>query len=204
MRSRSLLLVASLAWLLVQICGGADDLERRLIVPGLKVGQMRLGETLAAVHRALGKPAIEDAAMGGRLTEVWRGTSAGAGKAANRQDEVQIYFHGPGAGGDQNKPTVVAQIRVTSPYFRTASGISVNSSFAEISKSYPRAQPDRDWESGLTPASQKKESLVDSVAGIAFEFRAGATANSDAHSYCLAIHVFPPGSKPRQMESFDE
>jgi hypothetical protein len=98
----------------------------------------------------------------------------------------------------------VVQIRVTSSYFRTASGISVNSSLDEIKKTYPQAQPDPDWESGLASGSEKKESLIDRTAGIAFEFRAGAAAHSSMRGYCPAIHVFPPGSSPRPMESFDE
>jgi hypothetical protein len=93
---------------------------------------------------------------------------------------------------------------VTSSYFRTASGISVNSSLDEIKKTYPHAQPDRDWESDLAAGSERKESLVDRTAGIAFEFRAGAATHSSMRGYCLAIYVFPPGNTARPMESFDE
>jgi hypothetical protein len=37
----------------------------QLIEPGSRIGQVRIGEPLEQVHRALGKPEGEDAAMGG-------------------------------------------------------------------------------------------------------------------------------------------
>jgi hypothetical protein len=201
--------VASLAWLFgMSSCLGAGPSPSSLIEPGLGIGQVRIGESREAVHGALGKPAAADAAMGGKLTEVWR-SGPGLGRKANgREEELEIFFQGPGAGGDQRKPTVVVQIRVTSSYFRTASGISVNSSLAQIKKVYPHSESeeDKDWEQSLPPGSDKspKEGLVDQVAGIAFEFRAGARANENKPGYCLAIQVFHPGTTPRPIGSFDE
>jgi hypothetical protein len=43
-----------------------------IIIPGAGIGQVRIGEHLDDVHRALGTPKLSDAAMGGRLLEVWR------------------------------------------------------------------------------------------------------------------------------------
>jgi len=196
--------VISLCWSLgVSVCLGAGS-SSLLIDPGVRIGQVRIGEKLEAVHRVLGKPSAQDAAMGGKLTEVWR---YGFGnKAGGRKAELAVLFQGPGAGGDQRKPTVVAQIRVTSPYFKTASGISVNSSLAEIKKTYPPLQEDQSWEQSLALGSDKspKEGFVDRDAGIAFEFRAGAGANSDQRDYCVAIHVFHPGGSPVPIGSFDE
>jgi hypothetical protein len=201
--------VAGLAWVFgISCCLGAAPSPSSLIEPGLRVGQVRIGESRAAVHRALGKPAAADAAMGGKLTEVWRSGPGLGSKANGRAEELEILFQGPGAGGDQRKPTVVVQIRVTSSYFGTAAGISVNSSLAQIKKVYPHSESEenKDWEQSLPPGSDKsrKEGLVDQVAGIAFEFRAGARANEDKRGYCLAIHVFRPGSTPRPIGSFDE
>ena len=201
--------LASLAWLFgISSCLGAEPSSSSLIEPGLRVGQVRIGENREAVHGALGKPAAADAAMGGKLIEVWRSGPGLGSKANGRKEELEIFFQGPGAGGDQRKPTVVVQIRVTSSYFRTASGISVNSSLAQIKKVYPHSESeeDKDWEQSLPPGSDKspKEGLVDQVAGIAFEFRAGARANEDKPGYCLAIQVFHPGTTPRPIGSFDE
>jgi hypothetical protein len=200
---------ASLAWLVGMSSGlGAGSSPSSLIEPGLRVGQVRIGESREEVHRALGKPTAEDAAMGGRLTEVWR-SGLGLGSETNgRKEELEIFFQGPGAGGDRRKPTVVVQIRVTSSYFKTASEISVNSSLGQIKKTYPHSESeeDKDWEQSLPPSLDKspKEGLVDQVAGIAFEFRAGARANEDKRGYCVAIHVFRPGTTPRPIGSFDE
>ncbi len=106
--------------------------------------------------------------MGGKLIEVWRSGPGLGSKTDGRKAELEIFFQGPGAGGNQHKPTVVVQIRVTSAYFRTASGISVNSSLAEIKKVYPHSESeeDKDWEESLPPGSDKspKEGLVDQVA----------------------------------------
>jgi len=204
-----LAVVASLAWLFgISVGLGAGPSPSSLIEPGLRVGQIRIGESREQVHRALGKPQAQDAAMGGELTEVWHSGPGLGSKTYGRKTELEILFQGPGAGGNQHKPTVVVQIRVTSPYFRTASGISVTSSLAEIKKVYPHSESeeDRDWEQSLPPGSDKssKEGLVDQVAGIAFEFRAGARANADKPNYCIAIHVFRPGTTPRPIGSFDE
>jgi hypothetical protein len=205
---QSFAIVVVLGWLLsVSVCLGAGP-SPALIEPGLRVGQIRIGETREAVERTLGKPTGQDANMGGKLTEVWRSSSGLGRKANGRQDELEICFQGPGAGGNPRKPAVVVQIRLTSPYFRTASGISVNSSFAEIAKTYPHADSEesREWANSLPPGSDKspKEGLVDQVAGIAFEFRGGARANADKRGYCLAIHVFPPGTNPRSIGPFDD
>jgi hypothetical protein len=107
-------------------CLGAGPSPNSLIEPGLRVGEVRIGESREAVHSALGKPAAADAAMGGKLTEVWR-TGLGS-KANGRKGELEIFFQGPGAGGNQRKPA----------------------------------------------------------------------------GYCLAIHVFHPGTTPRPIGSFDE
>ena len=201
--------VASLTWLFgISACLGAGPSPGSLIEPGLRVGQVRIGDSREAVHLALGKPAAQDAAMGGKLTEVWRSGPGLGNKANGRKEELAIFFQGPGAGGNQRESTLVVQIRVTSPYFRTASGLSVNSSLAEIKKIYPHSESeeDKDWEQSLPPSSDKspKEGLVDQVAGIAFEFRAGARANADKRGYCLAIYVFRSGTTPRPIGSFDE
>jgi hypothetical protein len=199
--------IASLGCLLaISGCATGGSSGASLIKPGLQIGQVRIGESLDQVHHALGKPDGEDAAMGGKLTEVWYSGPGFAGTTSRRQNELEIYFHGPGAGGDQSQPTVVVQVRVTSPFFKTESGISVQSSFAQIRTAYPGAHRDAGWEKNLPPASPQgpQESLVDKAAGIAFEFRAGARANPDKQGNCVAIHVFPRASEPLPIGSFGQ
>jgi hypothetical protein len=87
-------------------------------------------------------------------------------------------------------------------------GLSVDSSLPKIKRIYPHSESeeDTDWEASLSPNPDKslKEGLVDQVAGIAFEFRAGARANADKSGYCPAIYVFRPGTTPRSLGSFDQ
>src|SRR5258707_14523494 len=115
--------VASLIWLSGMSVGlGAGASRSSLIDPGLRVGQIRIGESREEVHRALGKPQAQDAAMGGKLIEVWRSGPGLGSKTDGRKAELEIFFQGPGAGGNQHNPTADAQIRATSAYFRTAWG----------------------------------------------------------------------------------
>jgi hypothetical protein len=42
--------------------------------------------------------------MGGKLTEVWRSGPGLGSKTNGRKGELEIFFQGPGAGGNQQKP----------------------------------------------------------------------------------------------------
>jgi hypothetical protein len=58
---------------------------------------VRIGEHLEDVHRALGTPKLSDAAMGGKLLEVWRSGPAFEGRRQNGVEQLQIYFRREGA-----------------------------------------------------------------------------------------------------------
>jgi hypothetical protein len=98
------------------------------------------------------------------------------------------------------------QIRVTSPFFETTSGISIRSRFAEIISAFPNLHRDEVLSDALNEGRSEKEFeiLVDMTRGIAFEFRNGATADPYAGGYCAAIHVFRTGTEPRVMDAFDQ
>jgi hypothetical protein len=172
------------------------------IAPGQGIGRIFLGQKLDEVHASLGAPKLSDAAMGGRLWEIWRSGPAFEGKRQNGSEELEIYFkpEQPDLAG----PSVVRQIRVSSPFFRTFSGISIRSSFAEIIASFPNLHVDEELTYGLNGGRNEKEieMFVDQTRGVAFEFRAGASADPTVTGYCRAIHVFRPGTDPRVMESF--
>jgi hypothetical protein len=172
------------------------------IAPGEGIGRIFLGQKLEEVHAGIGTPKLSDAAMGGRLWEIWRSGPAFEGKRQNGSEELEIYFRPeqPDLAG----PSVVRQIRVTSPFFRTLSGISIHSSFSEIIASFPNLRIDEELTYGLNGGRNEKEveMFVDQARGIGFEFRAGASADPSATGYCRAIHVFRPGTDPRVMESF--
>jgi hypothetical protein len=174
-----------------------------IIAPGEGIGRIFLGQKLDEVHTSIGTPKLSDAAMGGRLWEIWRSGPAFEGKRQNGSEELEIYFkpEQPDLAG----PSLVRQIRVTSPFFRTLSGISIRSSFSEIMGSFPNLHIDEELTYGLSEGRNEKEieMLVDQSRGIGFEFRTGASADPTATGYCRAIHVFRPGTDPRVMESFD-
>src|SRR6266478_5408577 len=148
-----------------QLTGGAAT-----IFAGVSVGQVRIGETLDDVHRALGTPKLSDAAMGGKLLEVWRSGPAFEGRRQNGVEELEIYLRPEGA--DLSGQAVARQIRVTSPFFRTASGISVRSSFAEVLAKFPGLSIDEELTYALSGGRSEKEieMFVDRARGIAFEF----------------------------------
>jgi hypothetical protein len=174
-----------------------------IIAPGAGIGQVRVGEWLDDVHRAIGTPKLSDAAMGGKLLEVWRSGPAFEGRRQNGPEELQIYFRRGGA--DLSGPPTVRQIRVTSPFFRTLSGISVRSSFAQVSAEF-NISVDEELTDALNGGRNEKEveMFVDRPRGIAFEFKSGAAAEPDAVGYCRAIHVFQPNTNPRTIRNFEQ
>src|SRR5258708_13579906 len=104
----------SLAWLLGMSVGlGAGSSPSSLIEPGLRVGQIRIGESREAVHRGLGAPEAQDAAMGGKLTEIWRSGPGLGTKANGREAELEIFFQRPGACANQPNPTEALHNRLT-------------------------------------------------------------------------------------------
>jgi hypothetical protein len=174
------------------------------ITPGAGIGRILLGEKLDEVHAILGTPKLSDAAMGGRLWEVWRSGTAFDGKRQNGPEELEIYF--TRERSDLGGPSLVRQIRISSPFFRTPSGISIHNSFAEIIANFPNLRIDEELTYALNEGRNEKEFeiFVDRTRGIAFEFRNGASADPTASGYCRAIHVFRPGTDPRVMETFNQ
>src|ERR1700730_17567039 len=47
-----------------------------VITPGVGIGRVLLGQRLDEVHASLGAPKLSDAAMGGRVWEIWRSGTA--------------------------------------------------------------------------------------------------------------------------------
>jgi hypothetical protein len=175
-----------------------------IITAGEGIGRVHLGERLDAVHADLGAPKLSDAGMGGRLWEIWRSGPAFEGKRQNGLEELEIYF--TRERSDLSGSSIVRQIRVTSPFFRTSSGISIRNSFSKIIAGFPNLRRDEELTYAMNDGQNEKEFeiFVDRTRGIAFEFRNGASADPTAVGYCRAIHVFRPGTDPRVMEAFDQ
>jgi hypothetical protein len=175
-----------------------------IVTPGEGIGRVLLGQRLDEVHAAIGAPKLSDAAMGGRLWEIWRSGTAFEGTRQNGPEELEIYF--TRERSDLGGPSIVRQIRVSSPFFRTLSGISIRNSFSEIIGSFPNLRVDEELTSALNGGQSEKEleMFVDTTRGIAFEFRSGASADPTVPGFCRAIHVFRPDTDPRMMESFEQ
>jgi len=197
-------LLASVSIWFFSVSGGIAQFPNSaaIIAPGFGIGQVRIGEHLDEVHRALGTPKLSDASMGGKILEVWRSGPAFEGRRQNGVEELEIYFRHEGT--DLTGPPVVRQIRATSPFFRTSSGISVRSSFAQISAEFPNLRDDNELAYAINGGRSEKEIevFVDRARGIAFEFRNGAAADPNARGYCRAIHVFQPNTDPRPIQNF--
>src|ERR1700719_2276614 len=142
-----------------------------VITPGVGIGRVLLGQRLDEIHASLGAPKLSDAAMGGRLWEIWRSGTAFEGTRQNGSEELEIYF--TRERSDLGGPSIVRQIRVSSPFFRTLSGISIRNSFSEIIGSFPNLRVDEELTSALNGGQSEKEfeMFVDTTRGIAFEFR---------------------------------
>lgn len=204
-RTPPLRLLASISVLFLLVSGGRAQLTggAAIIIPGIGIGQVRVGEGLDDVHRALGAPKLSDAAIGGRLFEVWRSGAAFEGRRQNGAEQLEIYFRREAT--DLHVAPTVRQIQVTSPFFRSASGISVRSTFAQVSSEFNIAV-DEELTYVLNRGRSEKEIImfVDRPRGIAFEFRNGAAADPDAGGYCRAIHVFQPNTNPRALRNFEQ
>src|SRR3984957_21102206 len=125
-----------------------------IITPGEGVGRTFLGQKLDEVHLNLGGPKLSDAAMGGRLWEIWRSGPAFEGRRQNGLEELEIYF--TRELSDSAGLSIVRQIRVTSPFFQTPTAISIRNSFAEILNSFPNLRIDEELTYALNEGRNEK------------------------------------------------
>lgn len=153
------------------------------IVPGESLGPIRIGERLDSVARIFGRADSSHAAMG----HVWefRTFSDTSGGFAARPYELDVY-----GVRDTTENLVVKQVRVTSPRYRTASGISTESTLADIRKAYPGI---RVVETTHAPGHDDAIDVYDlKTEGIAFEVQRGT--GDPVSASCVAIIVHPHGS----------
>ncbi|MCJ8164822.1 hypothetical protein MKJ04_08195 [Pontibacter sp. E15-1] len=146
-----------------------------LIIAGERIGQVQLGMTAEQLNNTLGEADSGDAAMGKALL-FW----VSKGNSGPRQ-YVAVYTVNNFDG--QDTPPKVQQVQVTSPRFRTASGIGTGNSLPEIRQGYGQLQPLAYY----TNAQQQKVYVYDAQPqGIAFEVTV-------PDSVCSAITVHQPG-----------
>lgn len=153
--------------------------DNRLIVPGERIGQTHIGESLEAVNKRLGPPDSSDAGMG----HVWeyRHSSPSSAKRTNVIHELDIYA----SFDEEATGHYVRQIRITSPWFVTQEGIRSGSSFDSITYVYPDVQPVAEYDEGA------KHIVYDDLnEGIGFELLLDGNGNPNR---CTGIIVHEPG-----------
>ena len=162
--------------------GSAKDDGKNDIVPGARVGGVKIGENMKDVTAALGEPDSSEGAMG----HVWAWWLSHRSDAARQELGVYAGFDNDATGH------YVRQIRLTSPYFVTASGISTRSSLADVLRAFKGARAVAKYNS---PQRGGTVYLYDDKAkGIAFEVFQGS--QDPASGTCIAIVVHAPGADP--------
>ncbi len=144
----------------------------RLIVPGKSIGQIKLYDNAELLLKKFGKPDAGDAAMGRSIATWYAGH-----KPSGYQTQV---FCSRYMGGDENVSRV-KQIRVTSPYFKTANGIGVGSTLKQLNVSF------RGRKTSTYKENKQLFFVYDSGKGIAFE-----TSESGK---CAGVIVYLPGDR---------
>ncbi|WP_163916956.1 hypothetical protein [Pontibacter burrus] len=143
-----------------------------LIIPGLRIGQVRLNQTAEQVSNKLGKPDSGDAAMGKALS-YWFSKS-------KRSHVVAVYFSHSYTDGPEDY-LLVRQVRVNSPAFRTPENIGAGNNIATIRRHYTIA-PIAYYQVGR----QRIYIFDDDAKGIAFEMAV-------PDSSCIAVTVHKAG-----------
>lgn len=142
------------------------------VVPGVRVGQVRLGMPFDSVLVALGQPPRADAGVG----YVWGGWH-GWGEARTSWVDVFALAAEAGASGYR-----VSQIRVDGPPFHTESNLPANARRAEVLRLYPTARP------------YGTDDLYDDRRGIAFAFDAPGD-----EARATALLVVTPGTRAADL-----
>ncbi|MBD1393429.1 hypothetical protein [Mucilaginibacter glaciei] len=145
----------------------------QLIIPGKSIGQSIINESMENVYNRFGKPDSSDAAMGSALA-VWY---AGHNKAGYKTSIFSCHNY----NGKDDIFQYVKRILVTSPYFKTAAGIGVGSTLAQIKQQHA-VKPGNDHKAG-----GKTMNVYDDIAkGISFEV--DPTTNK-----CVGVIIQKPG-----------
>ena len=145
-----------------------------LILPGERIGKVKVGMYGEDLTSMLGKPDSSDAAMGKALL-FWTGEQPG---------HYVAVFTVTDFGGQVEKP-VVQQVQITSPRFLTTDSIGTGKSLAEIRQKYSPLRP-----LGYYQNEQRQQVYIfdNQAQGIAFEVTL-------PDSLCSAITVHPKGEE---------
>lgn len=144
--------------------------KRFLIVPGISIGEISLGEDMQEVGRKFGKPNAGDAAMG-KAWSIWYSKDS----TGNSRNELAIYS----AYRDTSmRVKEVKQIRITSDAFKTQDGLSTGENLKDARLKFT------DLEKISAYLNEKKDTVLvfDAVRnGIGFEFLNGKIISLTVH-----------------------
>jgi hypothetical protein len=144
------LLLVTPVELLASAALAGPELNPTLILPGSRIGAVRLGNNGTEVLKRLPKPYVVDSGMS-QTRQVWKSREPGGGYDT-------LLIHTVNNGVIDAKPAegvTIDLIRVTAKRFHTAGGISVGSQFERI----------RDHDSGIS-AVKDLPSVYDDVIGL--------------------------------------
>jgi hypothetical protein len=151
--------------------------ERYLIVPGISVGEISIGEDVEQVGQKLGKPDAGDAAMG----KAW-----GIWYSKDTSGEIKNEFAVYSSYRDTSmKVKDVKQIRITSNQFKTQDGFSVERTLIDTQMKFPGI------ERTSTYLNENKDSVViydSKKEGIGFEFINGKSIALTVHAKDQAVN----------------
>lgn len=139
-----------------------------LLIPGVSAGKTKLDEPADSIYKRLGKADAGDAAMG-KAVAFWYTDGDSTGN-------VLSVYTSRDMGNDETAR--VKRIRVTSPSFKTSTGLGPGSQKNDIDSSFTLKQQDGYVKDG------KKVNILDASEGIAFEI--------DEKGKCLAVIIHAP------------
>jgi hypothetical protein len=151
----------------------------KLIIPGERIGKAVLNSDAENLEQLFGKPEMSDAAMG----KAWLTWYSKKKDEHNNKTRLDIYTT---YKDTSMRDKTVQQVRTSSSYFVTESGIHVYSSLEDIKNAFPEIQ--RVQQNG---DNAKKSIMYDDLAnGIAFQIVA-----ADDQNICKAILIHNKGKK---------
>lgn len=144
-----------------------------LIVPGVKIGHVKLGQIVPAI---LGQATFADGAAG----SIWSTWKAADGNTV----DTFAQLNAAGSGH------AVVYVRVTSASFKTANHVCTGETWGAIKAHYPGVS----IKTYHSKQFVRKLSIMDDKAkGISFEVTLNAAQQVTNHSKCLAIWVHSNG-----------
>ena len=151
------------------------------IVPGVSIGNIKIGETAETLIQKKGKPDSSDAAMS-KAYNGWftKPSMTGADTIATSFETFSVV------SGKTEKETAsrVKRIRVTSPQYKTNMQVGAGNTFAYIKLQYPTLK--KPVAKNDLPNGQLLELYDETKEGIAFEIVDGK---------CVAIIIHEKGQK---------